>query len=70
MLLRRIEALPTPALPPALSARVRAQAGAAFARAERPPARFVGAAKAVAVVSAIAVYLTWFVEFMGALAGG
>jgi hypothetical protein len=63
-LLGRIGALPAPELPPMLGARVRARAGAAFARAERPPSRLGDAATAVAVVSAIAVYLTWAVEFL------
>jgi hypothetical protein len=69
LLSRRLGGLPTPALPPALRERVRARAGAAFARAERPPARLSGLATGAAVASAIFVYVTWAVEFLAALAG-
>lgn len=71
LLLRRVGELRAPALPPALATRVRARAGAAFARAERPPsalARLGGLATGAAVCSAIVVYLTWAVGFLSALA--
>jgi hypothetical protein len=65
---RRIGALPLAPLPPFLAARVRERAAAAFVRGERPPSRLASVGTAVAVVSAIAVYLTWAIDFLGALA--
>jgi hypothetical protein len=70
LLARRISTLSAPALPPALSARVRAQSRAAFVEAGRPRARFGGLLTGAAVGSAIFVYLTWAVEFLAALARG
>lgn len=69
LLRRRISGLSAPALPPALSARVRAQARDAFTEAGRPRPRFGGLVTGAAVGSAIFVYLTWAVEFLTALAG-
>ena len=65
---RRIGALPFTPLPPFLAARARERAAAAFVRGERPPSRLAGVGTALAVVSAIAVYLTWAIDFLGALA--
>jgi hypothetical protein len=58
-------------LPAALSARTLAHARAAFESAGQARARRVGAlATTAAVVSAVAIYLTWAVEFLSALARG
>jgi hypothetical protein len=61
--------LPEVALPPELAARVHRRARAAFAGGEgaRRAARI---ATATAVVSAVAVYLAWAVDFLMALGRG
>jgi hypothetical protein len=66
---RRLRALPDAALPAALAARVHARARAAFdGEAPGPGRPFAGIATATAVVSAIAIYLAWAVQFLSALA--
>jgi len=65
---RRLRALPDVPLPPALAAHVHARAHAELAA--RGAGRLAAFATATAVVSAIAVYLTWAVRFLSALAGG
>jgi hypothetical protein len=69
-LVHRIAALSGPPLPPDLAARVHARALAAFATPERPPGLLAGAVTAVAVLAATAVYLTWAIDFLSALARG
>jgi len=65
----RIRALPEAPLTAALAARVQSQAGAVFAGEAR--VRWVaGIVTATAVVSAVALYLTWAVQFLNALASG
>ena len=67
---RRLRALPAAPLPAALAARVHARARAAFeGEARRPNRRFTGLATATAVVSAVAIYVAWAVQFLSALAG-
>ena len=66
---RRLRALPDAPLPAALAARVHARARAAFdGEAPGPRRRFGGIATATAVVSAVAIYLAWAVQFLSALA--
>jgi hypothetical protein len=62
----RVRALPEAPLPTALAARVHARARAAFEG--RGGGRVTGVATAAAVVSAVAVYLAWAVQFLRALA--
>jgi hypothetical protein len=66
---RRLRALPDVPLPAALAARVHARARAAFDGAAPRPRRG-GIATAAAVVSAVAIYLAWAVQFLSALARG
>jgi hypothetical protein len=61
--------LPAPALPPALAARVHDHARAVFERAGAPR-RVAVVATATAVVSAVALYLAWAVQFLNALGRG
>jgi hypothetical protein len=68
-LLRRVHALPDPALPAALAARTHDVARRAFERANKGGG-LAAAATATAVVTAIAIYLTWAIQFLGALAQG
>jgi hypothetical protein len=65
---RRLRGLPEIPLPPALGARVHARARAELEGARA--VRFASLATATAVISAIAVYLTWAVRFLSALARG
>lgn len=65
----RIRALPEAPLPVAFAARVQGRAAAVFA-GEARAGRVAGLATAAAVVSAVAVYLTWAVRFLSALASG
>jgi hypothetical protein len=64
-----IRALPEAPLPAALAAHVHSQAGAVFA-GEARVRRVAGIVTATAAVSAVALYLTWAVQFLNALAGG
>ena len=64
----RIRALPEAPLPAVFAARVHGLAGAAFA-GEARAGRVAGIVTATAVVSAVAVYLTWAVQFLKALSG-
>jgi hypothetical protein len=72
----RLRALPFTPLSAALSTRVLARAHAALAetpKAGRGPGaqrRATSLATLAAVASAVAVYLTWAVDFLGHLAGG
>jgi hypothetical protein len=63
----RIRALPEAPLPAALEARVHGRAAAVFAGDGRA-SRVARVLTATAVVSAVAVYLTWAVQFLNALA--
>jgi hypothetical protein len=64
-----LRGLPTQALTPEASDRVYRQASAVFTgQALARAAPFAGPATATAVVSAVAIYLTWAVDFLNALA--
>jgi len=63
------EAWPAP-LPPALARRVHAGARTAFERAGGRAARVAGVAATTGVVTAVAIYLAWAVQFLCALASG
>jgi hypothetical protein len=65
---RWVRALPAAPLPEALAARVHERARAAFEGGGAGRAARV--ATAAAVVSAVAVYLSWAVQFLSALARG
>jgi hypothetical protein len=68
-LFARVRTLPTQVLTPEFSARVSAQASALFAQGARAGAgAFAGRATAAALVSAVAIYLTWAVDFLNVLA--
>jgi hypothetical protein len=67
---QRIRALPEPALPPALAARVGVLARAALAEGRAPAGRAAGLATTAAVVSAVGLYLSWAVRFLSTLAQG
>jgi hypothetical protein len=64
----KIRALPEAPLPAAFAARVHGRATAVFADPARA-GRVAGIVTATAVASAVALYLTWAVQFLSALAG-
>ena len=65
---RRLRALPDAPLSAALAARVQARARAAFELEDHPRGRLARIGTATAVVSAVAIYLAWAVQFLSALA--